>query len=185
MTDDLDIPGDDLGPAMSALTPRQRIFVRCMLDTPTLDATAAARRAGYQIGSSDAVRVQAFRLMHSERVIAAYHEEASKRLRSGAVLGASVLMKIAQDPMHKDQLKAAMTLLNRIGLHEKTEHKHVVERPTDDIEVKRQIVALAKELGVDPRVFLGKNAELPALAAPIDAEFEVIESSTEGLEDVI
>lgn len=184
MSSNLTTSDEDLGPAMRALEPRRRAFVVAMIEAPHLSYTQAALRAGYS-GTPGSLGVQAHRLAHSEKVLAAYHEEANKRLRAGAILGASVLVQIARDNTHKDQLKAAMTLLNRVGLHEKTEHKHVVERPTDDIEVKRQIVALAKELGVDPRVFLGKNAELPALAAPVDAEFEVIESSTEGLEDVL
>ncbi len=184
MSSELAISDDDLGPAMRALDPRRRAFVVAMIEAPSLSYTQAAIRAGYS-GTEVSLRVQAHRLAHSERVLAAYHEEAEKRLRAGAILGASVLVQIASNEMHKDQLKAAGMLLNRIGFHEKTEHKHVVERATDDVEVKRQVVALAKELGLDPRVFLGKNAQMPALEAPVDADFEVIESSTEGLEDLL
>lgn len=184
MNTDLEVPDSELGPAMQALEPRRRAFVLEMLNNPAISHAQAARRAGYT-GTDNYLGVQAHRLAHSERVLAAYHEEASKRLRSGVLVGASVLVEIARDSTHKDQLKAAMTLLNRVGLHEKTEHKHVVERATDDVEVKRQVVALAKELGLDPRVFLGNNASLPALPTPVDADFEVIEQSTEGIEDVL
>lgn len=198
------VDNSEWGPAMAALTPLRRAFVIAMLDAPLLNYSQAYRRATTEDGqqfsttSNNAVHVEAHKLAHNPLVLAAYHEEASKRLQAGALVGASVLIDIAKNEHHKDQLSAAKTLLNRIGLHEKTEHKVTVERPTDDIDIKRQIVALAKDLGWSDdelRKALGPNADISMLALPapaqpftIDAEvgeFVEIENSTEGLEDVL
>ncbi len=183
------------GQAMLALNESQRAFVLELLDQADTNYTRA-----YMIAFPDASRLTAkangHKLAHDPRVLEALHEEAGNRLRASAVMGASVLRQIANDPTHKDQLKAATTLLNRIGLHERTEHKVTVERPTDDVEIIQRIVDLGKSLGLSDETIkgmIGNNVAAPAglLAAPsaenaavIDAEFAEI-GTTEGLEGVL
>lgn len=183
MSDDL-----EYGPAMLALKESQRAFVNALLQQSEQNYTRAYMSA-YPDASYDTANVNGIRLAHNSKILDALHEEAGNRLRSAALLGASVIRQIANDPTHKDQLKAATTLLNRIGLHERTEHKVTVERPTDDVEIIQRIVDLGKSMDwtdAEIRAAIGHNTELPIglLAAPIDAEFEEV-GSTVGLDDIL
>ncbi len=169
---------DGLGPHMLELTPQQRAFVLAMLDTGGQDNSKAASLAGYGGDNPGSDRVQAHRLAHSPKVLAAIKEEANKRLHSGAILGASVLIEIARDVCHKDRYKAASELLSRGGLIMATEHKITVERKDDQAMIAK-ITALATQLGLDPKQLLGQ-------AAPtIDAEFEDVTPTAAGLEDLL
>lgn len=186
-----------LGKAMRKILPQQRAFVMAYVETGGIDATAAARAAGYG-GTPGAQRVAGYRLTHDEKVLAAIKEEADKVVRSGVLLGAKTLVEIAANPSHKDQLKAATELMNRSGLLLATQHNvNVNVNLTDDREIAADITAMARKLGLDPRALLGQ-AGLKYLPAPdtIDAEFEVVEEggeeteedptmSAEGLEDLL
>lgn len=157
-----------LGPKMRALTDRQRRFVLAMLNFPNAKDWQLARAAGYPSRSHGYLRVAAHRAVHNEAVIEALHEEAGKRLRSSAVLGVSVLAKIAGTDGHKDQMKAAEALLNRVGFHETSEHRVSVEHTdaTGKAMVER-IKALAALLAVDAGALLGANTgPMPALEGP-------------------
>ncbi len=117
-------------------------------------------------------------------------ECAGFRRRSGALLGASVLVEIAKDQLHKDRFKAAKELLGHNGFNIISEHKVTVEHVPDDKERIAGIIDMAKRLGVDPREFLG------AYGVTVDAEFKVVTPalaapteneplpSQEGLEDL-
>lgn len=179
----IEVPDDaHLGPAMRALPETQRRFVVAFLETGGTNATKAAALAGY--GSSDASqRVAGHRLSHNPRVAAAIKEEADKRLRTGAILGASVLIEIAQNPTHKDRFKAAVELLNRGGLIVQTEHKVTVVDERSDKEIEDRVVALAGKLGIDPKKLLGA-AFSGREADVIEAEYEEVGTS-DGLEDLL
>lgn len=173
MLDPVEVPDDEsLGPAMRALNERQRRLVIAALNYPTGKDWQIAKAAGYPDRSHGALRVYAHRQFHNEKVIAALNEEADKSMRASAVLGASVLAKIARTDGHKHQLRAAEALLNRIGFHEKTEH-HVSVAHTDmsaaalDARIKRAVGMLEK-LGRDPVALLG-------LKAPLEGEFKVVD----------
>ena len=174
-----------MGPAMQALTENQRAFVVAMLETGARDATRCATIAGF--GNTEGARWQAgHRLSHNPKVLAAIREEADKRLRSGAILGASVLVEIASNPLHKDQFKAGVELLNRSGLLVETQHRVIVEDDRrDSKEIEAAIIALAKRLGVDPVKLLGVRSEAAVKADAIDGEFEEVAMSSEGLEDLL
>lgn len=163
MSTELIVNEEGFGPAMLALTELQQRFVICLLESGNANATAAAEAAGYSNSSRNMLRVQAHQLMHSEKILNAMAEHARQHLRTGAFIGIRAVMEIASNPTHKDQLKAAMSLLNRIGLHELTEHKVTVEH-TDSKQLTAKIVSLAKELGIDHTKLLGANAV-------VDAEF--------------
>lgn len=173
------------GPAMSALSTRQQAFVRYMLQTGGQNAKRCAAAAGYT-GNDNTMAVTAHRLAHDEKVLAALKEEADKRIRSGAILGASVLAEIAGDVTHKDRLKAAIELLNRAGLLTATLHKHehavTVTNTADEKAQIARITEMAAKLGVDPKKLLGGF---------IDAEFSEVEAlpapaaGTDGLEDIL
>lgn len=178
-----------LGPAMQALNPRQREFVGHMLDLGS-DIGAQSRAAvlaGYSTESANSLRVTAHRLAHDKKVLAAIKEEAERRMQSGAIMAASVIMEIAATPNHKDQLKAAERLLGQSGLAVATRHEIDIkdERGTQDLLARAAV--LAKSLGMDPIKLLGRFQE--QLPAPIDAEFEEVSEecvhSSDGLEDLL
>ena len=104
---------EDLGPAMQAITPRQRAFVIALFEqhgAPNL--AQAARQAGYGAadGSSSA-RVMtsiASRLAQSEAIVAAIGEHAKRTLRGSLVPQAiAAVTAIVGTHGDKDRLKAA------------------------------------------------------------------------------
>lgn len=174
-----DIPTDNLGEAMLAITPNQRRFVVALLETGGTDETLAARMAGYG-GTDIAARTAAYRLAHNPKVQAAIREEADRRLRAGAVLGASAIREIAGDKMHKDRFKAAVELLNRSGLIVETQHRLTIEK-VDNRSVDQIKNDIAKRLAQ-----LYKGKEIPAeLLPPMDVEFVEVDDGKEGLEDIL
>lgn len=181
-----------LGPAMKALpTDRMRAFVMAILDLGMVDHTRAAMMAGYASENREALRVQAHRLAHDERVQAAIQEEAKRRMTAGAAIAASKLVDFLNDPDKKVALRAIEMLMNRVGLHATTEHKVAVEHTLNEAETIARIQNLAGLLGVDAQQLLGAaGVALPAPAKPqgevVDAEFTVVEpTSTDGLEDIL
>lgn len=175
-----------LGPAMRKLNAQQRSFVYALVETGG-NASQAAAAAGYGEGSptpelrANAYRVRGYQLSHDPKVLAAIKEEAEKRLHSGALLAASVLIEMANDKSSKHQFKAAVELLNRSGLIVATEHRVTVEHQGgSDKETIDRIRNLAGVLGLDPVKLLGSAGVI------IDAEFtEVPVATTEGLEDLL
>jgi len=163
-----------LGPKMRRLTERQRRFVLAALNFPTAKGWQLARAAGYPTKSHGYLRLAAHRNLHNEDVLEALHEEAGKRLRASAVLGVSVMARIAATDGHKDQLRAAEALANRVGFHETTEHRVSVEH-TDRTgkAMMGRIEALAARLGMDAAALLGANAPLEN-APPRLIEGEVV-----------
>lgn len=165
---------DEFGPAMQALTSMQRQFVIAYCEHPNYSAGALAAEAGYSGGTpgSAQLRVVGHMLLHNEKVIAAMHEEAGKRMRSAGLIGVSAVVAIAANPEHADHLKAALALMDRTGFHAKSEHKVVVDdkRPQTKQELVDAVRNVARELGLDEaaqRKLIGDGA--------IDADFKVIE----------
>ena len=154
----------DLGPAMRQLTEKQRKFVQIYVEQPMRNGASTAAAAGYSTGgkSGVGVRFEAYRLLRTERVLAAIREELDKRFRSDAVIGRSVLMEIALDKEHPQRLKAATALLDRGGFHSMSEQRISVEHHnlTGDAMIER-IKALALELGMDATKLIGSNAATP------------------------
>jgi phage terminase small subunit len=155
-----------LGSRMRALNERQRRFVEALFGGGHANHTQAALIAGYT-GDNETVRVTAHRLAHDDKIRAAILEEAQRRMDSSGALVASVLIEIASDPTHKDRLKAALALADRIGLHARTEHKITVEHQDDKGKIEL-IKHLADKLGIDPGKLLGRAAE------PVDVEFSEV-----------
>lgn len=175
-----------MGPKMQALTKRQRAFVQAMLDTGMTNHTRCAMMAGYT-GTDGTLRVAGHRLAHDERIQSAIQEEAKKRMQSGVIMAVGVLQNIAETPGHKDQLKAAMAIMDRSGLHAVSENKTVHEVSFDEKGAIARIRALCLETGQDPRLVLGAYGY-------VDAEFEEVKAlpetpkiitGYEGLEDML
>lgn len=178
------IPDDyQFGPAMQALTEKQQGFVIAMMETGGLNYTRAALAAGYTDNPRHPgqVRAQAHRLAHDEKIQAAIKEESLRRLGAASFIAIKTVLEIADDRTAetKDRLKAAEMIMNRTGLHATSEHKVAVEHTTkSDKETIARIEHLAKGLGLDPKVLLGR--------AVVDAVFEEVAPVDEDdLSDVL
>lgn len=183
-----------MGKAMRAINPKQRAFVRAFVLTGGTNATRACAMSGY--GETEESRKStAYRLTHDQKILAAIREAADSMIRASILVGANVLTEIAQTPHHKDRFKAAEALLNRGGLIVAAQHNVnlTVTEDTPNNQVIDRIKVLSAQLGIDPRVLLGRavsssGASTPGLPNPlvIDAEFEEVAVPTaEGLEDLL
>ncbi len=153
----------EIGPAMEALTPMRRAFVRAVIEmgrNGIENASEAARTAGYSDGGAGTgIRVVAHNLMHDARVQAALLEEARKKVNAAAaVVATPVAVAIAMDETvpARDRLRACEMLFNRGGLPAQTEHKVTVEhkQPKQLLELAAR---LAQELGIDEARLIGVN----------------------------
>lgn len=180
-----DSPG--LGPAMAAIEPKQRAFVQALIDSGGNNRRRAATLAGYG-NTPESSNTAAHRLAHDPKIVAAIKEEAEKVLHSAVALGAKVLVEIASDPMHKDRLKAAQSLLDRGGLL-LVQRSEVVHTHRDDNAMIERITILAQALNLDPAQLLGNigvGTARKALSGPVvDAEFTEIVGTADGLEDLL
>jgi len=158
------------GRAMASLTPDRRNFVRNLihLGPDKKAAQFAAAKAGFH-------PFYGYELMREEGIIAALREEATKKLAGAALLGVTVMMDIAQDPMHKDQYRAAKDLAAINGFT--AEQKIVVEHlNADGKQLIGQIREMAAQLGMDPK-------QLISAAGIVDAEFTEVTDEPVEVDD--
>jgi phage terminase small subunit len=175
------LPDTAFGPAMQALSERQQRFVLSLLEQRGRPSYAkAAREAGYS-DIKEGAKVRGHFLAHDERVIAAIHEEARKRIESSAFMAANVLIEIAADESleAKERRAAAGMLLDRSGLSVVTRQQIDVNHNHTDrtgAAMVERIKALAAKHGMDPGALLGQNAMGPAkrLPSPIEAEYQEV-----------
>lgn len=175
-----------LGPAMKALNERQRNFVTALLQMGTSNHAAAAKLAGY-VGNSDTIKVTGYRLAHDSRIQAAIQEEAQRRINGAASMAASVLVDIAENSVdHKTKLKAVEMILNRAGLHAKSEHTVKVEDNRNDQDTIAKLKQLAADLGLDAKKLLGSVGAVDAEFVDVTPKAESdTEGTLEGLEDLL
>lgn len=160
---------DDFGPAMQALTERQRAFVLAMVERPGITQTEAARIAGYSdIG--EGAKVRGHYLAHNPAVQAAIREEAGKRLHASSLLAANVLVGILadEDVSPKERLKAAGMLLDRTGFAA-VQKIDVTRKDESGVAVLDQIRRLADKLNVPVAALLSRPT-----APVVDAEFSEV-----------
>jgi hypothetical protein len=151
----------ELGPAMRALAPKQRQFVLAMLADPNGTQSGWAQAAGYST-KGDSHAVVGCRMMRDPRIIAAAQEIAKQHLGgNGPVLAVKNLLRIASNEKHPQNLKATEMVLNRTGLHEKSEH--VVKVQKNDAEMIELCRRLAIEMNMPLETLIGANH--PAVAA--------------------
>lgn len=142
---------DDYGPAMSALTEKQRGFVLALIEFPGISLAAAARRAGYS-DVAEGAKVTGCRLARQDQIQVAMREEAGKVLNASSLVAAGVLMAILTDDGvdAKDRIKAAGMLLDRSGFGA-AQTINVNKTTTDRTgkAIMGRIAELAGKLGVD------------------------------------
>jgi len=163
---------DDIGPAMAALSEKQRKFVMAMVEHPGISRAEAARQAGYS-DTKEGAKVRGHHCAHNPMVQAAIREVAGLRLNANSLLAADVLVTIARDDEapRKDRLKAAGMLLDRTGFGA-AQTINVKNTVTDrsGAGMLERIKALAAALGVDPVKLLGGNVASPV----VDGEFSEV-----------
>lgn len=199
----LQVPEDaDLGPAMRELNPSQRAFVFAVVECGG-DYTRAAAAAGYgnQAKSRDTylntIRTSGSRLGRDQKVIAALREEAERRLQASALMAVEQLRAMAMDPMSKHQYKAAVALLDRLGMAPIDRKEITVKHRMTDEQLRAGIKEFAEKMGLDPRKLIGAHEEIDIPEEIVDAEFTPISgppplgepgtvvTGYEGLEDLL
>lgn len=155
MSDDL----TNFGPAMAALTEKQRRFVLAMASDPFGNAKRWAIAAGYS-DVKDGAKVRGHFLVHDPRIEAAVMEVARGTINAvGPILAVSVMLRAAANKKHPKHLRAAEMIANRVGLHETTEHVvNVNHSDRTGAALAKRIQEFAGMLGLDPAALLGVNA---------------------------
>lgn len=161
---------EEYGPAMAAISEKQRGFVMAMIEFPGITFADAARRAGYS-DVADGAKVRGHYAAHNPAVQAAIREEAGKRLNASSLTAANVLMTLLTDEAvdAKDRIKAAGMLLDRSGFGAAQTinvNKTVTDRSGNAI--MERIKQLAEKHGLDPQRLLG--------APVVDAEFSEVKN---------
>jgi hypothetical protein len=149
----------EFGPCVMALNDRQRKFVMAALASPDSNPTDWARLAGYKDRGKpySNIRVTAHGLMHAPKIEAALVELARTSFTTGGVaLAASNLLRIARDQKHPRRYDASVAILNRSGLHEKSEHTLRVQRD-NSVDMEQLAIRLAAELGIPAEQLIGWN----------------------------
>lgn len=146
---------EELGPAMAALTEKQRAFVRHAIADPLAPRREWALAAGYS-DASDGAKVTACQLMQNEKVLDALTEETRKRVRFGGWIGIEGLIDIARLKDHPKRFDACVALADRGGFTAKTEHKLTVEHVSDGriVEIAARFAA---EFCIDRQRLVGGN----------------------------
>jgi phage terminase small subunit len=152
---------------MASLTDLQRRFVLAKLEDPSITNAAAALKAGAEAKTKGGLGSSAYNLAHNPDVMEALKEQAANMLHADALLGAAVMKEIALDRTHKDRMKAAQFLLSLAGLQVVAKSEVVHAYDGDSLDKIKEIVALSKKLGLDPKSFLGEDYT--------DAEFTPVE----------
>jgi hypothetical protein len=166
----------EMGPAMRALVPKQRLFVLAMLSDPGGFQGSWAEAAGYST-KGDSHHVVACRLMQDPRIIAASQEVARQHLGgNGPVLAARNLINIAKNEKHPKHYEASLAILNRTGMSEKTEHTVRVEHATDDRSMLELCRRMAAEMGIPLEMLIGANTIDGETRAPKLIEAEAVEA---------
>src|SRR5262245_32449947 len=106
---------ESMGPALRALTPKQRRFILELRDGPSgyCSAIRAARVAYGEAGSDAALHVLAHQTLQDDKVQAAMREVGLKKITAAAFQAIGNVERIANDARDPDCLKANIELLNR------------------------------------------------------------------------
>jgi phage terminase small subunit len=193
----------ELTAAEAACTPQERRFVYWLMNLPPKRGfkVQAAKLAGYgkksrrdpaTPSSPHNLNSIAQDLLTRQRVVDLITEVTKKMIRSAAPEALAAVREIIGDPEHRDRLKAAQTVLERIEptmqrLDVRVQHE-TVDRDAEAVAYLRKL----RELGV-PREKLEHElgySDLPRYerllqiedarkAAVIDAEYSVIEDKSD------
>lgn len=146
---------EQFGPAMNALNPQQRAWVMAMYEQGTMDATEAARTAGYVDNANGAIRVTAHRIAQRPDVKAAMQEEARRRITLMLPIADRALASVVQNAQHKDQIRAVAMIYNRAGVPESVDRNININVTLTETEKLEKIKLLAEKHGIPLPQILG------------------------------
>ena len=172
-----------MGPKMRAL-PRDtwRMFVLLYTSHGCRDAKAAYKQAFDREGRSEAAtQVNASKLLHDQRIQEAVQEVCRAQLQTLLPRAVDVLQRVVNNPSHSENVKVALEIANRTGLHSVTEHRTTTTLG-DDKDAIARIGRMAMTLGIPLEQLLGRRlAEQapiiditpePVLAEPLAIEYQ-------------
>jgi phage terminase small subunit len=135
-----------LGPAMRALpNERWRRFVEALLIEPGGPGaqTNAAIKAGFGGRKRRYVTTIASKMMRDIRIVAALEEEGRKIVRSGGAAASKALVRLVDDPTHKDHARAISMVLARTDPEIQRHDMRVEHRVVDpDVEAADELRAI-------------------------------------------
>lgn len=150
------IDDPQLGPAMQALTERQRSVVDWIVTTGDDNWSEAVRHAGYGDSAGGSARVTASRLKKDPRITDAIVEETRRRLKvDGLPRAANTLLAIVGNPAHKDAARVAKDLLATAGISPIHMQQTTVVHQSSAMD---DIKALAALLGMSAQDLIRKTA---------------------------
>lgn len=163
----------EFGPAMRALSEKQRAYVQAMAADPFGNPSRWAKAAGYADCGAN-TRVKGHLCAHDPKIQAAIFEYGQSMLGTmGPLLAAAGMIRIARNPKHKQHFKALEAIANRVGLHETTEHVvNVNHSDRTGAAMAERITQLAGVLGIDPGQLLGVNAAPMLIEGEVSREME-------------
>jgi len=167
---------DHLGPCMRALTLLQRKFVIALLESPDGNFTEAARVAGYSAENYGSLRVLGHTAANHPKVLLAIEEHARKFIKASTLTSIRHLALVAQDPTHKDQVKAIGMLLNRGGLPE-------ISHQTVDVTVTNKSLDERLAIRMKQLEALGVDLKPLMLEAPKNQPIDTSPGHEEQIED--
>lgn len=169
----------DLGPAMKALTDKQRRFVVAWFSMGSREKAAYA--AGYAgEPESNLLGVSAYQVWHHPKVQAAIKEFAEASMLYGMIPGAmAAIENVLADPTHKDYVKTAQLVLDRTGFHATMEHRVTHTHTDDRAGMVKRLQELAAKVGQDPRALLQKMTDVQ------DADFDEVPVGDDDLGDLL
>jgi hypothetical protein len=181
-----------LSPAEAACTAKERRFVYWLLNLPPKKGfrVRAARLAGFGENSTPHVVNSITQwLLGQQRVIDLIVEVTRKQIRSSAPEALAAVREIIADPNHRDRLKAAQTILERVEptmsrIDVSVKHE-VVNRDGEAVAYLRKLKALGvsrdkleDELGFSDLPRYERLLELEDAkkdATVIDADYTIVE----------
>jgi hypothetical protein len=174
----IDITDENCGPAMKALTPLQRRFVLAIKEVGSGRWLRAAKIAGYQ-GDDHVLSVTGSNLGHNPKITAALVEIGGYTMQSIANEATAAVLSVLEAPMQNKgalKLKAALAVLDRIGLGIKTEHTVNINKTETSTE--KMILEVRAQLAKNPNLIHELPLPIQKLLADqtkkeaaIDAEF--------------
>lgn len=181
----------ELSAVEAACSARERRFVHWLFNLPPKRGyqVRAARLAGYGKNSTPhVVNSITQEMLRQQRVVDLMAEVTKKMIRSEAPLAIQAVREMIADVEHRDRLKAANVILERIEpTMQRIEHRvthEIVDRDAESVAYLRKLKGLGvsrekmeQELGYSdlPRYERLLEIEDAKKAPVIDAEFAVVE----------
>jgi hypothetical protein len=135
---------------MTQLTPLQQRFVENLTVHPLSTPKEVLFISGYK-GSDHACQKASQRMRANPVILDAIKEVATARLGYMVPKATEALENMVTDPQHPSHYKAVDGLLNRVGLHQVSESRTVIEHKVDACELITRIRAMTAVLGIDVR----------------------------------